>query len=210
VGAETIFDRELIMANNLGFGNGSWTANNPFLGQDNPYLQQNIDATLGDMTRNYNTMVKPNTESSMVASGSFGNSGLQQMQQNQQYDLNSAMGKTAAGMRMQDYGNQQNMYQWDQGFNRSLYNDAYDQNMGNLNATVGLLNNMQNWNTQDINNATTLQNMPLNYWQQFTNAANAVGQGYGTTSQNTNMPGNPLLGALGGWSLGTSIGKTLG
>ena len=196
------------MANNLGFGN--WTGNNPFLGQDNPYLQQNIDATMGDMTRNYNMMVKPNMESSMVASGSFGNSGLQQMQQNQQQNLTDSMGKTAAGMRMQDYNNQQNMYQWDQGFNRSLFNDAYDQNMGNLNATVGLLNNMNQWNQQDISNSTNLQNTPMNYWNQFTNAASAVGNGFGTTSQTTNMPGNPMLGALGGWSLGNAFSKVGG
>jgi len=205
---------------NLGFGGGNasyspnqpqtqsqpaWQANNPFLGSNNPYLQSNIDATMGDMTRNYNLMVKPNTESAMAQSGSFGNSGLEQMQQNQQQNLMDSMGKTAAGMRMQDYNNQQNMYQWDQGFNRSLYNDSYDQNMGNAQLARGLLNDANGWNQQDINNSSNIQNTPLQYLSNFTNIANGIGgQGASSTTQ---MPGNPMLGALGGWSLGSALGK---
>ena len=42
------------MADNLGF-----TSSNPYLGKENPYLQQNIDSTMGDITRNYNLAVKP-------------------------------------------------------------------------------------------------------------------------------------------------------
>ena len=189
------------MADNLGFGG------NPFLGQDNPYLQKNIDNTLGDMTRNYNMMTKPNTESAMVGSGSFGNSGLMQMQQKQQQDLTDSMGKTAAGMRSNDYQNQQNMYQWDQGFNRNLYNDAVGQNQQNFNNYTNLLGVAGNMNNTDLTNANNAQNTALNYFNNFSNSANGMANGFAGTTNTTNMPGNPMLGALGGWQLGSQFGK---
>lgn len=194
---------------NLGFGE-DWTAGNPFLGAQNPYLQANIDAALGDQVRNYNLAVKPNMESAMVRSGSFGNSGLQQMQQEQQRQLAQTMGNTAAGMRMQDYGNQQQMYQWDQGFNRNLYNDAFAQNSQNLQNFMGMLSTGNQFNTQDINNANTIQNTPLNYFNQFSTAANNIGGNGGTASTNQTGSGSPVMGALGGWQLGSAISKNLG
>jgi len=189
------------MADNLGFG-ASWTGGNPFLGQGNPYLQQNIDATLGDITRNYNTMVKPQTESAMVGSGSFGNSGLQQMQGEQQRNLAQQLGNTAGNMRMQDYNQQQNMYQWDQGFNRNLFNDATAQNNQAFNNYLNYNQTLGNLNTQDINNAATIHNMPLQYQTQFANLATGFGGMGGSGTSNTPMPGNAAVGALGGWQLG--------
>jgi hypothetical protein len=185
---------------NLGFGS------NPFLGQDNPYLQKTIDSTMSDMARNYNLLQAPQTVNSMVNSGSFGNSGLDQMQQNSLLNQQQAMGQTANNMRMQDYGNQQQMYQWDQGFNANNYQNAFNNNLNSMNAVTGLLGAMNGYNNQDISNATTIQNTPMNYYNQFSNMANAAG-GMGTTAT-TQMPGNTLLGALGGWQLGSAIGKS--
>lgn len=184
-----------------------WTGGNPFLGQNNPYLQQNIDATAGDITRHYNTAVKPNTESAMVNSGSFGNSGLQQMQQNQQYDLAKNLGNTSAAMRGQDYNNQQSMYQWDQGFNRNLFNDSFAQNQQQLGNYMGLLGMGNQLGQQEIANSTNMHNAPLNYQGTFSGMSNAAG-GLGQTGTNTqNMAGNPFLGAVGGWGLGQQFGK---
>ncbi len=90
--------------------NGGGFKSNPYLQQSNPYLQSSIDSTLGDMTRNYNLNVKPNTESAMVDSGSFGNSGLMQMQQEQQRQLAQEQGRTAGNMRFADYQQQAQMY----------------------------------------------------------------------------------------------------
>ena len=197
---------------NLGFnGSGqspSWAAGNPFLGQDNPYLQKTIDSTMNDMSRNYNLLAAPRSASSMAKSGSFGNSGLDQMNQNQLLNQQQAMGQTANNMRMQDYGNQQGMYQWDQGFNANNYQNAFNNNLNTAKATMGLLGQANNANQSDITNSTNVQNTPMNYYQNFSNMANAAG-GQGTT-QTTQMPGNQLLGALGGWSLGSSIAKAYG
>jgi len=183
-----------------------WTAGNPFLGQGNPYLQQQIDSSLGDTVRNYNLMVKPAIESSMVRSGSFGNSGLAQAQAESQRQLQTSLGRQANDFRAGDYQNQQNMYQWDQGFNRSLFNDAYGQNQQNLQNATGLLGQLQGYGAGDITNANNIQNTPLNYWQQFSNGANSIGQGYGNSTV-SGGGSSPLVGALGGAQLGSQFAK---
>jgi hypothetical protein len=48
---------------------------NPYLGTNNPYLQQNVNAAQGDIIRNYNTSAQPAYNAAMVRSGSFGNAG---------------------------------------------------------------------------------------------------------------------------------------
>jgi hypothetical protein len=182
--------------------NNNWTGGNPFLGMNNPFLQQNIDAAMGDITRNYNNAVKPNTESAMVGSGSFGNSGLMQMQGEQQRQLGATMGDVASRMRMQDYNQQQNMYQWDQGFQRGLFNDAFDQNQQQLSNYMGLLGTEAQFNQTDLTNANSIQDTPLRYQQGFSNMANGAGGAGGTSTGTTTAPGNPVMGAMGGWGLG--------
>jgi hypothetical protein len=183
---------------------------NPFLGKDNPYLQNVIDSTLGDVTRNYNLAVKPQTESAMVRSGSFGNSGLQQMQGEQQRQLAQTLGNTASNLRANDYNQQQQMYQWDQGFNKNIYDTTFGQNQQNLQSLLGLFNAGSGFNSQDINNATAVQNTPFNYFNQFSNVANGIGGQGGTASSTMTGTGSPLLGALGGYQLGGALGKNLG
>ncbi len=186
------------MADNLGF-----TSSNPYLGKENPYLQQNIDSTMGDITRNYNLAVKPQTASMKAGSGSFGNSGLQQLETERQRQLADTLGKTSSNMRMQDYGNQQNMYQWDQGFNNNIFQQGVQNNQQNLSNYMGLLNQGNQFNQQDISNSTSMYNTPLNYQTQFSNMAGGLG-GLGGTQSQTN-PGSPLTGALGGWQLGSAF-----
>lgn len=178
---------------------------NPFLGQNNPYLQQNIDRAQGDLTRQYNLTVQPAYNSAMVNSGSFGNSGVQQMNDNARRGLLDTLANVDSSMRMQDYNQQQQMYQWDQGFNRQLFNDAYGQNMNNLTTGIGLLGTLAGYNSNDLTNANNIQNTPLNYWQQFANQANAFGQGYGTQNTSVGSSSNPALTAMGGALLGSRI-----
>lgn len=184
-----------------------WTANNPFLGQNNPFLQQVVDNASGDVVRNYNLAVKPQTESAMVNSGSFGNSGLMQMQGEQQRQLGDTLGKVSTGLRAQDYGQQQQMYQWDQNFNRGLFNDGFDQNRAGLQDYMGLLSTANQFGRQGIQDANTLYQQPLQYLQAFSGMANQAG-GMGQTGTNTqNAQGSPIAGAIGGWGLGGQIGN---
>lgn len=208
-------------AANLGLGN------NPFLGQNNPYLQANIDAASQDMVNNYNLTQQPAFNAAMAKSGSFGNAGLAQMNSEAQNQLQKNLGNLSNNMRMQDYNQQQGMYQWQQNllnqqnqwqqqfnksneqwdlnFDRGVYNDAYSQNMNNLQVGMGLLNSLYGYNQQDIANANTQQNAPLNYWQQLANQGNAIGQGFGTTTGTTGTTSNPWATMMGGAQIGNAL-----
>lgn len=72
-------------------------------GQTNPYLNSMVDQAQQSVARNYNLFTKPQTESAMVNSGSFGNSGLLQMQQEQQRQASEQMGNIATQMYGQAY-----------------------------------------------------------------------------------------------------------
>jgi hypothetical protein len=95
--------------------------------------------------------------------------------------------------------------QFDLGYGRTLFNDAYSQNMNNLTTGMGLLGTLGQYNQGDITNSTNQQNTPLNYWQQFSQGANALGGQGGTTTQGTTS--NPLTSALGGAQLGAAAGN---
>jgi hypothetical protein len=188
---------------------------NPFLSGENPYLTAGIDKAQGDLARNYNLTTQPAYNSAMVKSGSFGNAGVEELNQNAQKNLQDSMGNISSQMRGADYQNRQNLYmqnraqdignyQWDQGFNRSLYNDAYSQNMNNLTTGVGLLGTLAGYNSNDLTNANNIQNTPLNYWSNFSNQANGMGQGYGSTTGTVGSTSSPWTSALGGAQLGSS------
>jgi hypothetical protein len=81
---------------------------NPYSGS-NPYIQQAIDAASQDAIRNYNTAIRPQLDSMARASGSFGNTAIQELQQNAMGDLGRHLGNIASGMRMQDYTQQQQL-----------------------------------------------------------------------------------------------------
>src|SRR5258706_4668100 len=137
---------------NLGLG-----TSNPFLGTGNPYLQQTIDAASGDLVRNWNLAQAPAFNAAQVRSGSYGNSAIDQLTREGQGQLQRNLGDVAAKMRSQDYANQQQEYnwqkqfddtnnQWNLGFDRNVFNDAYSQNMNNLQTGIGLLGTLGGYN----------------------------------------------------------------
>lgn len=67
-------------------------------GQTNPYLDSLVSKAQSSVVDNFNNMVKPQTESAMVRSGSFGNAGLDETLQNQQKAAASQMGDIATSM----------------------------------------------------------------------------------------------------------------
>ena len=197
---------------NLGLGT---TATNPYIGQSNPNLNSVVDQVTGDLTKQFNLTAQPAYNAAMLKSGSFGNSAIDELNRNAQDQLQRSVGDAASKLRFNDYTQQQQMYQWQQqqdannaqwnlGFGRSLANDAYSQNMGNLQAGIGLLGTLGGYNQQDIANSTTQQNTPLQYWQQFQNAANGLANGFGTSTSTTGTSSNPFAAALGGAQLGSS------
>lgn len=106
---------------------------NPMLGLDNPYLTKAIDNANTDVSR----AMLPAINQANIASGSFGNSGVADTYGKA---LTDAYSRNATGMRMQDYTNQQNLYQ---------------QAVGN---TLGFTSNANNYAAQPAQNyAQTIQ-----------------------------------------------------
>lgn len=225
-------------AQNLGMGGNAY-------GGSNPYLQQNIDSAMGDVTRQYQNTVAPQRAGAMAASGSFGNSGQQAMQLEDQRNLGQTLANTSGQMRMADYTQQQAMYQQDQQnrlANRSLdqqgalanrgmdissrgqdrqydlglrssdlgfanldaniNNSNFSNQLAGANFGMNAYNTLQNTNNLGITAGTQMQQTPFNNYQQFSNAANSIGNGFSSNTQ-TN-PGSPLTGALAGWQLGSA------
>ncbi len=104
---------------------------NALLGLNNPYLNDQIGAAQDDVVRKYNLATRPAEDQRMAASGSFGNTGLQQMQGESQRNLAGELGRVSSNMRMQDYGLQANLGEGQAG--RSLV--ASGQNAGNQQRT---------------------------------------------------------------------------
>lgn len=90
---------------------------NPYAGA-NPYLEQNIQNTLGDVAKTYNQTVAPTMAATAYKSGSFGNAGQAEMEAASRDQLQRNMGRISGDMRMQDYGRQQDM--WQQERNRMM------------------------------------------------------------------------------------------
>ncbi|VTU34127.1 hypothetical protein [Variovorax sp. RA8] len=207
------------MADLSGWGAGT---DNPYLGTSNPYLQQMIDAASGDVVRNFNLSARPASNATMVRSGSFGNSGLEEMARNDEKNLQGSLSDIATKLRFGDYTQQQDMYRWQKGFgegqrqfdegtrryeqdfDRGVFNDAYAQNMGNLQAGIGLLGTLGGYNALDQQNAGFEQTAPLNYLQQFSQIASGLGGMGGTSTGTQGTSSNPLLSAVGGAQLGNS------
>lgn len=175
----------------------------------NPYLQGQVDSALGDTARAYNLTTAPAFNNAMVNSGSFGNSGVQQMQGEAQRQLQTSLGRQANDMRSNNFWQGQqfdnNNYWQNQQFDRGVYNDTFNQNQQQFQNGLNLLGVQNSANSQNLGFGTQIQNTPMNYYQGFSNTANSIGQGYGNATQQQTAPGSPLMGALGGAQLGTSL-----
>jgi hypothetical protein len=132
----------------------------------NPYLQQNIDAAMGDITRNYNDAVAPGLTTQMVGSGSFGNTGAQASTQNALNDLTKNLGNTASGMRMQDYNAQQGLAE--NQLNRNLQTNQFNAGMGQDYASRN-----DQMKGQMLGLAPGYESEGLNVANNFMNAANS-------------------------------------
>lgn len=162
----------------------------------NPYLDSQVQQAQADTVNAYNTVAKPQMESAMVRSGSFGNSGLQQMQQQQQSDLTKNLGNISSGMRFNAYNTER-------------------QNMQNALGMAPAYNNMQFGNAQALTQAGQLgqQNQQAQLsdayqkwleqrdWgvNQLGVLGNALGtlRGQGTTTQTANNPNGTFNNIMG-------------
>lgn len=80
------------------------TLNGDYLNAGNPYLTAMIDKSSGDVTRNYNNVIRPQQDSLMARSGSFGNAGVQSTINEQARGLGDTLAGISTTIRGQDYG----------------------------------------------------------------------------------------------------------
>ena len=160
---------------------------NALLGLNNPYLQSAIDQAQQDTVRNYNLTTAPMFDARERASGSFGNTGVEQARAESQRALAGELGKISTNMRMQDYNLQAGLGESDlnrtQGlnqFNASLQAGDLARNLagfqaqgfGNQSARLGAL-------SQDAANALGTQQFNANLGAQDLARNASLTQGLG-------------------------------
>ena len=145
----------------------------------NPYLQQNIDSAQGDLVRQWNNVAKPQWDTSMQQSGSFGNAGVAQAQSMGQEGLQRQLGNVSSTMRMQDYTQQQQL--GESAANRALQASTANASLGEQYAgrNDSMYNNGQSRGLQSLSMAPNFAN------QDYTDlsALSHAGQTYQNNNQ---------------------------
>lgn len=108
------------------------TYKNPLLGLNNPALQAAIDSAQGDVARNFNLTTAPMREAQAHQSGSFGNSGVEQMRSEDNRNLARELGNISTQMRMADYNTQAGLGEGEAG--RSLGLNTFNAGAANAGA----------------------------------------------------------------------------
>lgn len=191
---------------------GSMSSGGASTAGQNPYLQQMGNVMVGQMTDNFARRVMPSIASGAMAAGNFGGSRQGVVEANAINDLNQQIGGALTNLYGQGYNTtmqhdlgQQNLGLGYANLDRNINNDNLNWQMQGANFGLGVYDRMQQANNLGLGAGSQIQNTPLNYWSQFSQGANSLGQGYGTTTQSSG--GNPFMGALGGAQLGNQIGN---
>jgi hypothetical protein len=193
---------------------GQSVGNVSAMGQ-NPYLAQMGQVMTDQMTQNFNRRVMPQIQSQMAASGGYGGSRQGVVEANAMNDLNSNIGNALTNLYGQGYGSSLNydlgLRGNDLGYanlDANIAQNNFNNQLTGANFGLGMYDRLQQGNALGLGAGTGIQNTPLNYWSQFGNQYNAIGQG-GSASSST-QPGNALTGALGGFQLGDRLGSFFG
>ena len=204
---------------------------NPYSGP-NPYLDQAIQKTQGDIARNYAAGTGAQTMAQFRNAGAFGGSAMQETQDMQNRALGDTLSNASNQMRMQDYNAQQQLAESYANRNDQLFNaerqrqiqgmmfapQLADTDYKNYQALLGI-GDIQREDTQNqLNDAyTRWQNEVNRPYQQLETMASgisgATGGGMARNSTST-MPNpyqpNRTAGALGGAASGAAMGSMFG
>lgn len=189
----------------------------------NPFLDQMAQGITSQMNDNWTRNLAPSMRSGAMATGGFGGSRQGVVEANGLNDMNRSLGQNLTNLYGTDYTNAQNRNLQQQSINNSydlglrssdlgfagLDANINQNNFGNqLNsAQFGLnaYNTMGQQNNAGTTAAGTVQNQPLNYFNNASANTNSMANGYGTTTGTQQNPGNSTLGFLGGAQMGSSI-----
>lgn len=72
----------------------------------NPYFDATVQKSMGDITRNYQEAIAPQTNANFARAGAFGGSAWQQANERNQRALGEALGNTSNAMRSGNYQNE--------------------------------------------------------------------------------------------------------
>lgn len=204
------------MANNQYMGQTANVGTNALLGMDNPYLNRAIDASMGDITKNFNNSVANNTDAVMARSGAFGGSAWQQAQSENANQLAQNLGRTSNDMRMADYGLQAQLQEADVA--RRLQAQQTDLARNSGLAESGLNRNQSAFEAERQRQLAAVGMVPGMAQAGYTNAQAMLGAGdaqqamdqsqldllYNNWVQQQNYPLNQLN------VMGNAIGTTMG
>ena len=208
---------------NLGMGGGQSQGYTP-----NPYLDQMAQGITSQMNDNWTRNQLPSIRSGAMAAGGFGGSRQGVIEANGLNDMNRSLGQNLTNLYGSDYNNAmgRNLQQQqinngydlglrssDLGFSNldaNINQNNFNNQLSSANFGMGVYNTLNNQTQAGIQAGTNIQNTPLDYQKYFTNSANGVGSGYGTSNTSQTNQGNPWLGALGGAQIGNQIQKNWG
>lgn len=74
-----------------------------------------------------------------------------------------------------------------------------------LEGTLGVLDRQYQWGQGAINSANAMQNTPTNYWQQYSQGMNALGQNGGNVTTSGTAASNPYATMMGGAQIGSDL-----
>jgi hypothetical protein len=181
----------------------------------NPYLDQNVNAAMQNTVKNYQLATAPQRDRQMASSGSFGNSGVQQMQLEDQRQLSNNLGNMASQMYGQNYANERQLQQQSLSMAPSYANQDYLDAAQLMGAGNILQNNQQAGLNQDYQNWLDAKNYPS---EQLAIMNGGFGPQNGQTTTQQGGQGSALGkaggGALAGYSMfgpwGAAAGAGLG
>jgi hypothetical protein len=172
----------------------------------NPFLNQQIESAQGDLLRSYNLMQKPAWDKAMQGSGSFGNTGVMEYQQNAQNDLMRNLGRIGSDMRFQNYATERGLMQNALGMAPTFANQDYV----DANALQNVGQQMQGFDQgqadQNYRWWQESQNFPR---QQLAQYGQALGVGGGGTQTQTAPDPSKGSQLLGGALTGAALYKML-
>ncbi|RYF31692.1 MAG: hypothetical protein EOO23_01725 [Comamonadaceae bacterium] len=173
-------------------GNATMNAGNAALqgalagGQTNPYLDSMVGKAQRSVADNYNTVIKPQTESAMVNSGSFGNSGLAEYQAGQQKAVGQQMGDIATSMYGAAYDGDRSRQLQAAQLAPTYGNQAYTDAAQLLSAGQAKQDQAQQGLDFNYSQSQEAQNLP---YKQLAAMSGVFGSGLGGTSTTTSSGG---------------------
>ncbi|MGX9693793.1 hypothetical protein ACTJNK_25890 [Achromobacter anxifer] len=193
---------------------------NPYVGQKNayaganPYLDQAIQKTQGDIARNYAAGTGAQTLAQFRNSGAFGGSAMQETQDMQNRALGDALSNASSNMRMQDYDMQRQMSAQDLARNSQLVESQLGRGDSLWNAerqrqmqAIGLAPGIANSDYQDYQALLGVGDIQRDYNQSQLNDALSRWQQYADQPyRQLEILANGITGATGGGIARTQVG----